>query len=172
LFHENQKDGGCPFWDASKNKFQPKAYLKHRSVRQINADGSSSVSGYWIKKLQQWTFPNLKILADADKEKIIKELRDTAAKLPTATKSEIDKFMTDSQRYVGMAMAEDNSYINMMRNEVAILSNAVKIKQKASRQRSRVTQRKAEGDKYYEEDSDESDGGSGWGTDDYSDEDN
>ena len=125
LFHPTAKDKKCPFWDEASRRFKISAFLKHRSVRMIGMDGKSTVSPYWIKKLNQWAFPQMRITADADKAMIIKDLKDAAAKMPLASRAEIEQFAKDSQKYVAMAVREDSSYVTYLRTEVDSIVNAV-----------------------------------------------
>jgi hypothetical protein len=124
LFHEVGKDG-CPFWIAAKREFQVGAFLKHRSVRLIGPDGTSTLSAYWIKKLYQYAFPSLGITEEKDRLKIIADLKKAASRLPKASQAEIEKFAKDSVSYVNLALSEDNSHVNAMRKETEFIVNAV-----------------------------------------------
>ena len=123
LFHETSTQGKCPF--VKDGKLQAKAFLKHRNVRAIDAQGKSSLSRYWTKKLEQYVFPALKITDTARKQRIVNELHEMATKWPIASPAEIEKFAQDSKRYLAMTTMEDSHSINYLRTEVNAIVNAV-----------------------------------------------
>ena len=168
LYH--QKNGRtCEFWDPVSRTFGVKAFLMHRSVRLIGPDGKSTVSKYWIDKLIRWTFPHIGVTQEADRQKILKDLRDAAAGLPKASPKAIEQYAKDSQSYVSLAMTEDRHHVNLsvLRRESDAMVNAVasrkaartpKEAKKEKKQRKKARQKaRKEAESSSEEDSDTED---------------
>jgi hypothetical protein len=181
LFHELAGNGKCPFWDVEKKIFKITAFLKHRGVRNIMGDGSSKVSEYWIKKLNHFTFPNLKITDEETKKKIINDLRKAAQNLARATPAEMEQHAKNSQTFVSLATTEDKYNINLLKKESDLMVNTVKLfrssgvlqktadqakKDKAKRRKARKENEKADQEEEEEEDSEEEDSESSDGDDD------
>jgi hypothetical protein len=108
MFHEEIKGKGCPFWDSAKRIFKVKAFLNFRTVRQINADGSSEVNDFWKKKLEKWGFKGMGITREEDRKKVLKDLRDAAAAMPTASIEERRKYAAVNKRFMNLSMREEN----------------------------------------------------------------
>jgi hypothetical protein len=156
LFHDPKEGGGCPFWNSKTKAFQVKAYLKHRNVRVIGADGKSSVSGFWIKKLQQWALPALGITSTGDVRKIIEELKAAAQKLPVASKEEVEAAAKDAQRFAAMVEREDPGRNKELQDEKnMVLSVASKYEEPSKKKKKEKSKKKAvESESESEEDSD------------------
>jgi hypothetical protein len=155
LFHDPKDGGGCPFWNSKTKAFQVKAYLKHRNVRVIGADGKSSVSGFWIKKLQQWALPALGITTTADVRKIIEELKAAAQKLPVASKEEVEVAAKDAQRFAAMVEREDPGRSKELQEEKnMVLSVASKYQEPKKKKKEKAKKRVVESESESDEDSD------------------
>ena len=103
--------------------------MRHRNVRQIHADGTSTLSEYWLKKLHQWVFPKLRIYAEKDKQAVVKELDAVMAKWPKASQKEIEQYAEDSKRFLSQTAREDKYGIKGLRSEVNTIVNAVALLQ-------------------------------------------
>ena len=106
MFH-GQLEKECPFWDPAKRIFKTQNFWNYRTVRKIEADGSSTVNEFWLKKLKQHGFRGMGITEVADQEKILKDLKALAAKAPKASIEERKKWMQQNQRYINLAKKEE-----------------------------------------------------------------
>jgi hypothetical protein len=123
LFHRAQSDGKCPLVD-SKGRPKVSGMMNHRSTTNIGADGKKTLSEYWRKKFNQFFFPKLKY-SQAEGDKVLKELKAEIAKLPVATRAEIEKFAESQVRFTNLAKVEDQSFINTLRKERNTIVNYV-----------------------------------------------
>lgn len=110
MFHGPPQDT-CPFWDQTKRRFNILNFLKFRSVRQIAADGSSTVNDYWLKKLKLYGFRGMGITDEAERNKILKDLKDTAANFPAATIEERRRWNADNKAFIHMAKIEEGEIV-------------------------------------------------------------
>ena len=134
----------CLFFDPVKRTFKTKAFLAHRNVMVMNRKGERAVSEYWLKKLEQFTFPAIDVNSK-DKAKILKDLRDAVASMPKAQPNEIKRYADEAKRFVAMVECEETSHIGMLRKEVSTLVNmaATLTATKASSNRSAAAKQRA-----------------------------
>lgn len=152
MFHGPPQKDHCPFWDPAKRVFNTLNYLFFRTVRSINAnDGLSSINDFWLKKLKLFGFRGMGITDEDEKQKIIKDLKDAAARLPPATPEERRRWAADNQQFIHIAKIEEGVIAKQ-------LVNAATSKTKPKSQTAKATKSK-EG----EADSTSSSGSSGAG---------
>jgi hypothetical protein len=108
LFHGELKKS-CPFWDPEKKLFKVKNFLEFRSVRQIGADGSSTVNDFWLKKLKTFGFRAMDITSEDDRAKIIKDLKSAAAAWPIASVEERRRYAAENKKFINLAKIEEGS---------------------------------------------------------------
>lgn len=106
MFH-GQLQKYCPFWDPANRTFKTQNFWRFRSVRKIEADGTSTVNGFWLKKLKQHGFKGMGILEAADQDKIINDLKALAAAAPIASIEERKKWAQQNAKYINLARKED-----------------------------------------------------------------
>jgi hypothetical protein len=142
LFHDMNK--GCLFWDKAKRQFKLKAFLAHRSVRQVNADGSSSLNKFWLKKLEQFGFPRMGITKDSDKEKIISDLKAAVKALPEATVEERRRYADTNKKFMNLAKQEEvgsGPSNHVLESKIdALLANQLSVEKKVKK----MSRRKSE----------------------------
>jgi len=164
LFHRMGPSGKCHLVSA-KGRHIVDALVKHRSTTQIGIDGQRTLSDYWRKKFIQFLFKKLKY-SPTQEDKAIKELEEAIAKLPIATRQEIEKFANDQQRFTNLAEVEDRSHLKALvkeRNSIVNLVKGSKVSGKKSKKKTPPMSRDAE----KESDSSESedDGSDSWSDD-------
>jgi hypothetical protein len=129
LFH-NTPNGKCEF--VKEGKLQLKSFLNHYNVRSLDIHGKSTLSEYWVKKLEKFVFPALKITDKSRQKKIVDELRKLARDWPTATQAEVERFAANSKRFLAQAVTQDSFGISILRKEVNLIVNAVAARQRES----------------------------------------
>jgi hypothetical protein len=120
MFHPSGKHGDCMFYDTSTKTFKIDAFLKFKNVRSVNADGSSSVSPYWLDKLEKWGWRAMGITKDSDQKLIIKDLKKAARDLPTVPEHQRGK--------VGKTYAakEGKSEVSNLQEQIVALTDVVR----------------------------------------------
>ena len=145
LFHPEHKGKECLFYDRAQNRFKVKAFIKHRTVRQIHGDGTSSANEYWMSKLRKFSFPAMGITREEDKQKVIKDIKAAIAELPEATVEERRKYKEENTRFINMAKVEYEG-LTPVKVLAAIVENpkALTKSQKQNRKRKEKRERKRE----------------------------
>jgi hypothetical protein len=162
MFHDNSGSGGCPFWDSENKMFHVKAFLKHRSARQICADGSSKVNPFWLNKLQNFGFPGMKIFKASDQKKIIDDLNTAAKNWPIASVEERKRYADRNRKYINMALTEDGdtSENASLHAKLDALSNHINVGAAAadpSKSSGKVSRKKSKKKKKKDDSSDDAD---------------
>jgi hypothetical protein len=162
MFHE--MSGGCKFWDKDKRMFNIGNFLKHRSVIQINADGSLTFNAFWKNKLISFGFPGMGITQEADKKKILDDIEAAIKKLPHASIEERKRYAEKNKRFINLATTEASGPGTLATN-IDALANNVTVGSKSSRKRSgrgkKKSKSKDKDDSSDEQDSDSDDDSEG-----------
>ena len=106
MFHPKGEKESCPFWDKNKRVFKVKAFLEFRNVAQVQKDGTTLVGEFWLAKLRKFAFPHMGINKEEDKQKIIRDLKETARSLPTVPMDQIAERMKRN-RTTNLALQEE-----------------------------------------------------------------
>jgi hypothetical protein len=125
MFHD--MTNGCLFWDKAKKQFKVKNFLNHKTVRRIEADGSSVPDKFWLTKLEKFGFKAMGIEKAADKQKIVADLKKAAAAMPTASVEERRRFAERTRRFVNLTTHEEesDSSSSAMQGRLDVLANQV-----------------------------------------------
>ena len=99
--------GTCNFWDKDKKIFKGGNFIKHRSVRFINTDGTSIVNKFWAAKLVKFGFPAMNVTDKKEQEKILAELKKTCSSLPKASEEERRLYVEKNKRSIALSVVED-----------------------------------------------------------------
>ena len=92
-----------------KKVFKVSNFVKHRSVRYINTDGTSSLNRFWAIKLNKFGFPVMGITEKKDKDKVISDLNKVLAAIPKATEEEKAKFVDKNKKFMALSVMEDGA---------------------------------------------------------------
>jgi hypothetical protein len=87
----------------------------------VNADGSSSVSPYWLDKLEKWGWRAMGITKDSDQKLIIKDLKKAARDMPTVPENQRGRFgKTYAER------KEGKSEVSNLQEQIVALTDVVR----------------------------------------------
>jgi hypothetical protein len=131
----------CQFWDPNKRVFKTQNFWNYRSVRKIEADGSSSINDFWLKKLKQFGFRGMGITEAADQEKIIKDLKALAAAAPTASIEERKRWAKQNRHFVNLAKKEEaeiNTQVSVANQASTTKLSGTKTKPSKRKKKSKV----------------------------------
>ena len=139
MFHGELKKT-CPFWDPTTKTFKVKNFLGFRSVRKIEADGTSTVNDFWLKKLKNFGFRAMDITKEEDRQKIIKDLRAAAAAWPEASVEERRRYASENKRFMNLAKIEEGGRpelsVNMAKSSSSSSRKPKSGKKKSQKKRS------------------------------------
>ena len=140
MFHGELK-AVCPFWDPETKVFKVKNFLKFRSVRQIEGDGSSKINDFWLNKLKTFGFRGMGITQETDKKKIVKDLKDAAAAMPQASVEERRKYAERNKKFMNLATHEEGRSTTDLEDKIEKLTNQVQAMSNPSKKSSKKSKK-------------------------------
>ena len=96
----------CPL--VKDGKISVEAVINYRSLREINADGTSSFNKFWRKKFRIFVLPKLGIVTDEDQAKWFKRVDDALAKKPKASAEAIKRYQQENAKFINLTKEEES----------------------------------------------------------------
>lgn len=96
----------CPL--VKDGKMAVESVIKYRSLREINADGTSSFNKFWRKKFRIFVLPKLGIISEEDQAKWFKKVDDALAKIPVASAEAIKRYQQENAKFINLTKEEES----------------------------------------------------------------